>query len=183
MDDAVRQILKRLVAEKGKVIMLDPRRCEGLLRDYCPSSKREIGALLRSLKRQYPQRLITAGSASQVRLIAQEISDSDADWAARSWAFALGFPAEVKPAYVAELKPPLTITPPVKAPAAPSPNRARLVFLVAAIFFGLWFMASPSIWRAGAAILFFVLAFTRLGGDIGAGAAAFIRGSRDGSQK
>ena len=31
MDNAVRQTLKRLVEQKGKDIMLDARRCEGLL--------------------------------------------------------------------------------------------------------------------------------------------------------
>src|ERR1700731_521222 len=108
MDDAVRQILKRLVELKGKDTMLDARRCEGLLRDYCPSSKREIGALVRSLKRQCPQRLMKVGSSdcsrasisSQVLAENDDVSASEGTWAAEAWAFALAVP----------------FTPPVKNP-------------------------------------------------------------------
>ncbi len=70
--------------------MLDARRCEGLLRDYCPSSKREITALLRSLKSGCPQRLIETGPIE--RAAAMHADDLKGSWAAEAWAFALALP-------------------------------------------------------------------------------------------
>jgi hypothetical protein len=193
MDDAVRQTLKRLVEQKGKDIMLDARRCEGLLRDYCPSSKREVAALVRSLKRECPQRLINAGLVgrsaasitNQMRLIAQgdEVSDSEGSWAVEAWGLALRLP----------------VTPPVKSPPEQKDTTAqkvepkitttqkidgiRVAFLVASIICMLLFMASPSVVRACAAILFFLAACTNIWSDVRAGFSAFMRGFQDGGRK
>jgi hypothetical protein len=104
MDDAVQQALRLLVEQKGKEAMLDARRCEGLLRDYCPSAKHEVRVLMQSLEKKCPQRLMDTPPASrsdavissQARLLAQEtaLADAEARWAVQSWAFALGWTVE-----------------------------------------------------------------------------------------
>ncbi|HEY1600281.1 MAG TPA: hypothetical protein VGG64_11800, partial [Pirellulales bacterium] len=45
-----RTILVGLVSEYGQEIAREPRRLEGLLRDLCPASRREIAALTAALK-------------------------------------------------------------------------------------------------------------------------------------
>ncbi len=46
MNDVPRQKLCDIVARHGRSVIEDPRRCEGLLRDYCGAYRREISALV-----------------------------------------------------------------------------------------------------------------------------------------
>jgi AAHS family 4-hydroxybenzoate transporter-like MFS transporter len=101
VDDTVAKTLARLLSQKSREEMFDPRRCEGYLRDHCPAAKDEIAALVRCLAAKCPQRL--AGTAPADRnpaaidhhagLLAPDsgLPQGHARWAVAAWAQALGW--------------------------------------------------------------------------------------------
>ena len=48
-------VLARIVAENGRGVVSDPRRVDGLLRDYCPEARREVNLLTTALRRASPK--------------------------------------------------------------------------------------------------------------------------------
>ena len=100
MNDLPRQKLVEIVAKHGKSVLENARRCEGLLRDYCGSFRREVSVLTMAVEERVPLDLLAAAKNTprQVLLkrLAQRLcdnlalSETAARWAVNSWAFALG---------------------------------------------------------------------------------------------
>jgi len=112
MNDVARQKLGQLIAAYGPSLCDDPRRCEALLRDYCPGYKREIHVLVNALRERVAADLLRSqnGTPYEVQLARLTrrlrdnfgLVDEAAAWAVESWALALGVIAtptqESKPA-------------------------------------------------------------------------------------
>ena len=100
MDDLPRRKLRELIAKHGRDLCEDRRRCEGLLRDVCGSSKRELNLLLMALKEGVATDLAAArtgvpAAVLHARLTQRmqdhlSIAQDAARWAVESWALALG---------------------------------------------------------------------------------------------
>lgn len=95
-----RQALARLLENFGSDVLNDPRRVEGLLRDYCPGRRRDVSALvtaqkervvaeLLTLRDQVPPDILTARLA---RRLHEEIGLTEelSRWAVSTWAAVLG---------------------------------------------------------------------------------------------
>jgi parallel beta-helix repeat protein len=101
MNNLLRQKLLEIVGRHGRDIINEPRRCEGLMRDYFPASRREISVLTAALEERIPTELLASGKSLMprntllARLAARLHNDvameaSAARWAVHTWAFALG---------------------------------------------------------------------------------------------
>lgn len=100
MNEQPRGKLRELVARHGQSIVVDARRCEGLLKDYCGEYRREIAVLVSALEEHVPQDMLAApaGTPREVLLarMARRLSDNRAlsepaaAWSVNSWALALG---------------------------------------------------------------------------------------------
>lgn len=100
MNDLPRQKLFEIVKRYGHTIVEEPRRCEGLMRDYFPAQRREIAVLTAALEQHVPAELLQASNKGTPRRVllarlAERLHDevameeAAAMWAVRSWAFAL----------------------------------------------------------------------------------------------
>lgn len=99
MNNLPRQKLREIVARYGRPIVHEPRRCEGLLRDYCGAYRREIAVLVSAMEERVAADLLAAdtGLPREVLLarLAQRLHDNiamehaAAKWAVNSWALAL----------------------------------------------------------------------------------------------
>ena len=100
MDDAARHALCQLIAKYGREATGDARRCEALLRDFCPQHRREANVLVSALKERVPAELLSSsvGLPKSVMLarLSKRLHDNVgidecfARWAVDSWALALG---------------------------------------------------------------------------------------------
>ncbi len=100
IDELPRKNLILLVQKNGKMVCRDAARCEGLLRDLCPGSSREISLLITALRQQVGIDLISPpqGISTEHHLHALSrrlyehtgICETFAWWAVISWALALG---------------------------------------------------------------------------------------------
>jgi Right handed beta helix region len=100
MNDFPRQKLRDVVARHGHSVINEPRRCEGLLRDYCGAYRREIAVLMSALEERVVADLLAPGKgmprAALLARLAQRLRDNmameeaAARWAVHSWALALG---------------------------------------------------------------------------------------------
>jgi len=121
MNDIVRQKLQYVIAQYGRSVCDEPKRCEGLLRDLCPEYKREVNVLVSALKERVAAELMTASDAMPKEFLIERltkrlydnlgIAEEFARWAAESWAMALG---------VISGPVPVTSVPKAKAPAIAS---------------------------------------------------------------
>ncbi len=94
------QVLGHLVQSYGRELLDDPRRVEGLLRDYCPSRRREISALVAAQKEHVATEFITfQGQIPPSVLVARlarrlheqvGLTEELSQWAVSCWAVALG---------------------------------------------------------------------------------------------
>ncbi|MDX9953660.1 MAG: WD40 repeat domain-containing protein [Anaerolineae bacterium] len=100
MDDIARQTLIQLVAQQGRDVVENSRRCNALLRDLAPGHKREIFVLvsaleqgvvndLLSLQGQVPAGILLAQVTAKLQA-ALALTEEAARWAVESWALALG---------------------------------------------------------------------------------------------
>ena len=98
MNDTPRQKLVEIVARHGVSVIENPRRCEGLLRDYCAGFRREISVLTMALEERVPLDLLAAKSTPREVLLGRltqrlcdnlALSEQAARWAVNSWAFAM----------------------------------------------------------------------------------------------
>lgn len=99
MDDHAKEQLLRIVTRHGLDVALDRRRCEGLLRDYCPENKREIAALLLALAADVPSQLVQPGLAGGIELVHARVTkkllketplaEDAAKWTVAAWTYAL----------------------------------------------------------------------------------------------
>jgi WD40 repeat protein len=100
MDDLPRQTLIQLVARYGPSLSTDPKRTEGLLRDFCGAYKPEIFVLVSALKEDVAADLLSlqdsvpyqVSSAQLTRRLQDNLAlaEDAARWAVDSWALALG---------------------------------------------------------------------------------------------
>jgi hypothetical protein len=99
MNDLPRQKLGEIVAKYGISIVENPRRCEGLLRDYCGGFRREISVLTMALEERVPLDLLAAKTTPRQVLFGRltqrlcdnlALSEQAAHWSVHSWALALG---------------------------------------------------------------------------------------------
>lgn len=99
MNNAVQAKLREIVARYGSSVIDDPLRCQGLLNDLCPASRREVTSLILVLKEGVPWELVKAGKNAPRHVIltrlAKQVSDNIglsedvARWAVESWARAV----------------------------------------------------------------------------------------------
>jgi len=99
MNNLPRQKLCEIIAKYGQSLCDEPRRCEGLLRDFCGEHKREINVLVGALRERVAIDLISspANIPSEVLLARLTkrlqddlaLSEDAARWAVESWALAL----------------------------------------------------------------------------------------------
>jgi WD40 repeat protein len=100
MNDLPRRTLIQLFARHGPSLSDDPRRIEGLLRDYCGEHKREISALVSALKEGVAADLLALGDSVPYQVLSPQLTrrlqdnlalaEDAAQWAVDSWALALG---------------------------------------------------------------------------------------------
>src|ERR1035438_344661 len=99
MTSSPRDVLIEIVAKHGEPLLVSPLRTEGLLKDYCGESRREIFVLVSCLRMGVVDQL-RRQSGPSVKLICARlalkfeqnlaISSDVAKWAVESWAIALG---------------------------------------------------------------------------------------------
>jgi hypothetical protein len=101
MDSHARLELSRSIQKEGAGLSDDPERIKALLLDTCPEARTEIGLLVAAAEDEIPSRLSRSSESVLFRdgEIARAVSDlkrtrrldhGAAEWAVRSWAWALG---------------------------------------------------------------------------------------------
>lgn len=100
MHNLPRQKLREIVARHGRSVAGEPRRCEGLLRDYCGAYRREIAVLVGALEERVAADLLAAGLGTPREVLLARLArrlhdnvameEAAARWAVHSWALALG---------------------------------------------------------------------------------------------
>jgi WD40 repeat protein len=100
MNDLPRQTLIELVTRYGPSLSDDPKRTEGLLRDFCGEHKREISALVSAHKEGVAADLLALGDSVPYQVLLGQLTrrlqdnlalaEDAAQWAVDSWALALG---------------------------------------------------------------------------------------------
>lgn len=98
--DVPRQKLCEIVARYGQSVYEDPRKCEGLLRDFCGGYRREIYALVNALRERTAEDLLSASEGVPQEVLAARLAKRLEDfrgldkelayWAVVSWGLALG---------------------------------------------------------------------------------------------
>jgi tetratricopeptide (TPR) repeat protein len=90
----VAEKLQALIERYGPDLILEPRRLEALLRDYCPHNEREIHVLMAAVNEQVTAELLSSSVPPQLlhgRLVARLrekrwLPDEAAQWAVATWA-------------------------------------------------------------------------------------------------
>ncbi|MBI4864132.1 MAG: tetratricopeptide repeat protein [Candidatus Riflebacteria bacterium] len=100
MNDEVRRSLIDLIGRHGQNLATEPRRVEGLLRDYCGTYKAEIAVLVGAVRERIPTDLLAGNGSLPPRMLTAQltkrlqenlaVTDDAASWAVESWALALG---------------------------------------------------------------------------------------------
>ena len=99
MNNLARQKLAEIIKRYGDAVCEDPKKVEGLLRDFCGEEKRAIKVLVTCLQVGVAEELRRAQSAVPLtillgrlteRLHDEALADEDARWGVESWAVALG---------------------------------------------------------------------------------------------
>lgn len=106
MNELPRQKLVEIFAKKGRSMIENPRRLEGLLRDYCGAHKREISVLVAAVEEHAVLDLLAASPSVPRKVLlsrlAQRLCDNlglsmeAARWAIESWALALGLVSDAE---------------------------------------------------------------------------------------
>jgi hypothetical protein len=100
MNDGARSVLCDLIAARGVDLILEPRKVEGLLRDFCPFLRTETNVLMTVLKQNVPQDLLAPVHDLPIQThVARHagrmherfgMEMETARWAVATWALALG---------------------------------------------------------------------------------------------
>ena len=100
MNDGPRQKLQFLIAQYGRSLCDDPKRCDAMLKDLCPECKREIAVLIGALRENVAKDLLAQSAMLPMEALTPKltkrlydhlgIAEEFAQWAVESWAFALG---------------------------------------------------------------------------------------------
>lgn len=129
MNNLPRQKLLEIVGRHGLSLINEPRRCEGLMRDYFPTHRREIAVLTTALEERIPVELLAPGNnqvphhvlfARLARRLRDEVAmeEQAALWSVHTWALALGV---VTADALAQADAPHAANPPRNAPSVSSP--------------------------------------------------------------
>lgn len=99
LNEHPRQQLRLIITQYGQTVCHDAKRCEALLRDYCPEHKRELNLLIAALKEGVPQQLLKAsphvGIEFTLKTLTAQLHDNlgtaehFAYWAVETWALSL----------------------------------------------------------------------------------------------
>lgn len=98
LSEMAREKLREAVIAYGRHAFADPRRCEAILRDLCPTAPREVFLLVSALRENVATEMISSDALPQQALTArltQRLSESlclseeAAQWAVESWRYAL----------------------------------------------------------------------------------------------
>src|SRR4051794_39514612 len=98
VSEMARDKLREAVVAFGRHAFSDPRRCEAILRDLCPSAPREIFLLVSALRENVASELISGGAVPEEAVAAKlthrlseslGLAEDAARWAVESWHFAL----------------------------------------------------------------------------------------------
>lgn len=100
MHNEPRQQLCQLIAQYGRSLSEDPRRCGALLKDHCGQYKREIFVLVNALENGVAEELVKASSGVPIAILLSRLNkrledelglaETAAKWAVETWALALG---------------------------------------------------------------------------------------------
>jgi hypothetical protein len=100
MHNEPRQQLCQLIAQYGRSLSEDPRRCGALLKDHCGQYKREIFVLVNALENRVATELMNASAGVPESILLSRLSkrledelglaETAAKWAVETWALALG---------------------------------------------------------------------------------------------
>ena len=100
MNDAPRQKLREIIERHGREIIENPRRVEGLLRDYCGAYRREISVLTMAIEEHAAADLLAAPASLPRQVLVSRLtqrlcdnlalSETAARWSIESWAWAFG---------------------------------------------------------------------------------------------
>jgi parallel beta-helix repeat protein len=100
MNDAPRRKLREIIERHGREIIENPRRVEGLLRDYCGAYRREISVLTMALEEHAIIDLLAAPASLPRQVLISRLtqrlcdnlalSETAARWSIESWAWVLG---------------------------------------------------------------------------------------------
>ena len=136
MSDLARKSLCDLIKQYGPSLGNDPKRCEGLLKDYCGEEKREILLIVNAAKEGIPEGLSGSQTNMPRELLIRNLIDrlqnnvgieeKYAHWAVESWALALGveFPEiSLKSSQPSTPTPPEPPIAPPEPPSTPTPRR------------------------------------------------------------
>lgn len=96
-----REKLRQLVEKNGEILLKDPDRCEGLLKDHCGAHRKEISALVGAVEERVPLELKSSWQVSmtpeamRARLVQRleenrGLAPEVASWAVDAWSYALG---------------------------------------------------------------------------------------------
>ena len=146
MNNLVREKLRELIVSFGTTLANDPKRLEGLLKDYCASCRKEVNALVNAAKEGIPAEILAAGDGTSwealgsrlIRRLEDELglAEEVARWAVESWTMALGIklpadppPPPEPPVKVSPVQPP--IQPPQPVPGGKQRN--AYIFLKGAL--------------------------------------------------
>ncbi|HWT00897.1 MAG TPA: right-handed parallel beta-helix repeat-containing protein [Pyrinomonadaceae bacterium] len=131
MNELPRTKLREIVSKRGKGVVREGRRVEGLLRDYCGEHRREVSVLVAALEEHVPEDLLAApASAPREALLARlarrlcdnlALSEAAARWAVNSWALALGLVTEEELKALERSAPATEQREPVAGGAGPAP--------------------------------------------------------------
>lgn len=105
MNNQPRQKLCELILQYGRSLCDEPKRCEGLLRDFCGQYRGEISVLISSLKEGVAADLLSSQKSIPIEIVLARLtqrlqkdlylSEEAARWAVESWALALGIIANI----------------------------------------------------------------------------------------
>ncbi|MCB1656686.1 MAG: DUF1566 domain-containing protein [Pseudomonadales bacterium] len=105
MTDHPRQRLHYIITQYGLSVCDDAKRCEALLKDFCPQHKREVNLLMEALREGIAKELLKPNQLLPMETVISRLSQKLHDelgfeiglaqWAVESWAFALGIKFKV----------------------------------------------------------------------------------------
>jgi hypothetical protein len=106
MNELPRRKLLEIVAKRGRSIIENPRRLEGLLRDYCGEHRREISVLVMAVEEHAVLDMLAASASLPRKVLLARLtqrlcdnlalSEAAAIWSIESWALALGLISETE---------------------------------------------------------------------------------------
>jgi hypothetical protein len=133
MNSEPARILASLVSRYGTSLAYDPLRCEGLLRDTCTRSNREIFVLVNAVRQQIPADLLNPRHSLPfplfkgflVKRLQDELAFSDeaAQWAVETWSVALGLSDETE--RQDPVSAPVIMNPEIRKNTIPEEQRTR----------------------------------------------------------